>query len=190
MNELLRTPAADFDHPIDLLDGCHERVRRNCALAARISAQLESRGVDEEVRTAARSVLRYFGEAARNHHLDEESDLFPALILAADSDSRPAAQALVDRLKAEHVALGHLWDDMRVRLELIAEGQDATIPEELAKEFTDAYERHIVLEEAELLPLARLSLDDEALSRLGIAMAERRGVTAGWMRSSATHSRS
>lgn len=177
MSELLRSPVADFDHPIDVLDDCHERVRRNCALAARIAAHLESRGLDEEARTAARSVLRYFGEAARNHHLDEERDLFPALILAADSRSRPAVQALVDRLKAEHVALGQLWDDVRVRLELIAEGRDATIPEELAKEFTDAYERHIVLEESQLLPLARATLTDDALCRLGIAMAERRGVT-------------
>ena len=31
MTALFPTPAADFDHPIDMLDGCHERILRNCA---------------------------------------------------------------------------------------------------------------------------------------------------------------
>jgi hemerythrin-like domain-containing protein len=174
VSALFPTPAADFDHPLEMLDDCHDRVRRNCALAGRIAEHLRTRGADEDAAGAARSVLRYFTLAARNHHDDEEKDLFPAMLSAADASERPAVQALVDRLVAEHVALGHLWAAMRTRLELVADGRDAEIPEAQAKEFAAAYERHIQLEEAELLPLAKRLLDPVTLARVGHAMAERR----------------
>ena len=174
MTSLFPTPTADFEHPLEMLDGCHDRVRRNCALAARIAEHLERRGADEEAAAAARSVLRYFELAARNHHMDEEHDLFPALLSAADAKERPAVQALVDRLLVEHAMLGELWHDMRAHLELVAEGRDARIPEALAREFAAAYERHIAFEEAELLPLAARLLDSATLARIGHSMAERR----------------
>ena len=35
MSALFPSPAASFDHPIDILDGCHVRILRNCRRAMR-----------------------------------------------------------------------------------------------------------------------------------------------------------
>lgn len=159
---LFPTPAAGFDHPLEILDGCHERVRRFSALAVRIAERIASNGFDDEARTAARSVMRYFDEAGPNHHRDEEDDLFPAL-----GDCAPE---LVERLRAEHRQLEALWREVRAGLEA------GTLAVALAESFTLAYRRHIETEERELLPLARRVLDERTIAKLGRAMAVRRGV--------------
>jgi len=74
---LYPSPSADFDHPIDILDGCHERIKRQCATIQRIAEHVASRGADEEARTAARAVMRYFDTAGANHHRDEERTSSP-----------------------------------------------------------------------------------------------------------------
>lgn len=173
---LLPGPAADFDHPIDMLDGCHERIRRQCAVIAKIAAHLAAKGPDEEARQAARSVMRYFDTAGANHHRDEEEDLFPALLQAVAPGELPGTRALIGRLQAEHVGLDAAWRDMRERLEGLAERSEAALDAPSASAFGETYERHIALEEARLLPLARRVLDARTLARLGECMAQRRGA--------------
>jgi hypothetical protein len=72
-------PAAGFDHPLEMLEACHERIRRTCALIVRLAGHIAIRGVDQEAREAARSAIRYFDMAGEDHHRDEEQDLFAAL---------------------------------------------------------------------------------------------------------------
>ena len=176
MDSLFPTPAAGFDHPLEILDGCHERILRNCALIERIAAHIARTGVDAEARTAAASVTRYFDTAGTNHHRDEEDDLFPALQHYAPSSELNAVFDLLFRLKADHKRLDALWTDMRLRLEAVAAGHEASLTATVAADFKAAYERHIALEEAELLPLARRVLDEALLRTLGGRMARRRGV--------------
>jgi hypothetical protein len=176
MTALFPTPSADFDHPIDMLDGCHERVLRNCATVERLAAHLAGGGPGTEAGVAAAGVLRYFDIAAPNHHRDEEDDLFPALAHHAPPDDREALLDLLERLRADHRNLEALWADMRRRLQRVAEGRESGLTAEVAAGFTAAYARHIALEEAELLPLARRVLDDDRMHAIGERMAERRGV--------------
>ena len=159
---LFPSPSAGFDDPLEVLDACHDRVRRFSALAIRIAERVRASGVDDDVRSAARSVMKYFDEAGPNHHRDEEDDLFPIL--------RGHDAELVGRLCAEHRRLETLWREVRARLE------DFTLDPELAGEFAAAYRAHIAVEEERLLPLARRVLDDAAVARLGASMAARRGV--------------
>jgi hemerythrin-like domain-containing protein len=170
---LFPSPAAGFDEPIDILDGCHQRIRRNCALIGRIAGHLPVKGADAEAAQAARGIMRYFDEAAAHHHEDEEGDLFPALRAAAPG---PSTEALIARLLADHRRLGALWQDMRERLEGVIAGNSSLLAPDVAKVFHDAYEAHILAEEGELLPLARRVLDAATMERLGTAMASRRGV--------------
>lgn len=176
MDSLFPTPAAGFDHPIDVLDGCHERILRNCALVERIAAHVATKGPDTEAATAAAGVIRYFETAGANHHRDEEDDLFPALQQYAPSAELNAVYDLIFRLKADHKRLDALWADMRLRLSAVAEGRDGKLDAAVAAAFTAAYQHHIALEEAELLPLARRVLDESLLRALGGRMARRRGV--------------
>ena len=73
-------PDGGFEVPLEMLSACHHRVERQCATLRRLVAHLATRGADADAAAAAAAVLRYFDSAAKDHHADEEQDLFPALI--------------------------------------------------------------------------------------------------------------
>lgn len=179
MDSLFPTPAASFDHPLDILDGCHERILRNCNAIKRIAEHVAVHGADAEARQAAANVIRYFEVAGANHHRDEEEDLFPALQHYAPSGELNEVFDLLFQLKADHKRLDLLWARMRERLEAIAGGRDVHLTPDAAEAFRSNYQRHIGLEESRLLPLARRVLDDNLLRALGQRMARRRGVEWG-----------
>jgi hemerythrin-like domain-containing protein len=177
MDELFPSPAADFDHPIEILEACHQRIRRNCSLIERIARHLGTRGADEEARHAARGALRYFDDAGRNHHHDEEDDLFPAMALRARGEDRALVAAVVERLRMEHTQLEAAWGAMRTRLEDVAGGARSAVSPVEAQAFSRAYDRHMEIEEVTLFPLARRLLDAATVAQVGAAMAARRRVT-------------
>jgi hemerythrin-like domain-containing protein len=169
-------PAADFTQPIELIEACHQRIRRSCSLLGRLAVHLANYGADNEARHAARSILRYFDEAAPNHHLDEEADLFPALLKAATEAERKNIETIIARLVSEHASLDGLWKRTRIKLEEIEAGEAAPLSEANAHNLGEAYDHHIRFEESELLPLARRLLGPQELARLGASMAARRGA--------------
>lgn len=165
------TSNADFDHPLDMLGECHERIEERCALLHRLAAHLAANGCDEQARQAAANVVRYFDTAGEHHHEDEEKDLFPRLVGAV-----PEAGALVHTLKREHGEMRTAWQALRVPLAAIAAGGGAALDAAQVERFTTLYRAHIAREEAELLPLAARVLDADTLREIGAAMAQRRGV--------------
>ena len=164
----------DFDHPLEMLAACHDRIEDRCELLHRLAAHLAAQGCDQQASQAAASILRYFDTAGAHHHEDEERDLFPALI-AKDAG---ASSALVAALLADHAAMREAWLQLRVSLLRIADGAGTLEPTEAAR-FTTLYRAHIAREEAELLPLAQRVLDGDTIEALGAAMARRRGVAQG-----------
>lgn len=177
MNAVFPTPSAGFDHPIEILDGCHERIRRQCVTIERIAAHLRAHGADADAVEAAGAVIRYFETAGAAHHRDEEDDLFPAMHRFAPSAELPAIDALIARLKADHEKLDALWSDMRARLQAVQGGDATRLDTPSATGFHAAYEQHIVLEESEVLPVARRILGPGVIEAIGTRMARRRGVT-------------
>jgi pyridoxamine 5'-phosphate oxidase len=155
MAQLFPSPSADFDHPIDMLDGCHGRIRQNCERIEKIAAHVASVGVDAEARDAAHAVVRFFDTAGATHHRDEEEDLFPVLLVCAPRDERAAARVLIDELRADHLRMDHAWRDMRRSLLLLAAVGNDGLTAERAREFRALYERHIAREESQMLPGAR-----------------------------------
>ncbi len=176
MDTALPSLLADFDRPLEMMTGCHERLRHQCALIERIADHLQWRGPDEEAHDVAAYVAGYFDTSIEQHHRDEEEDLFPILEHHVPSRELNATRALLFRLRAEHRRLARLRTQMRARLAAVVERRDGGLTPEVAREFSGAYERHMALEEAELLPLARRVLDAQLMGRLGKAMARRRGA--------------
>jgi len=121
-------------------------------------------------------VVRFFDTAAAAHHCDEEEDLFPALIASVPRQDLEATRSLVARLRADHVRLGALWRDMRRQLVLLAAVGSRGLAASQAAEFRQAYERHIAIEESEVLPLAQRVLGATSVAAIGAHMAQRRGV--------------
>ena len=168
MRPLLQPVAPSIDDPIELLQACHDKVRRFAGLTLRLRSHVAERGPDAEAQEAARSILRYFDMAAPLHHDDEDRDLFPAL----RSLAQPELTNCIDELQAQHESLGHLWHALRPWLSATAEGQACPPPAEV-DEFAVVYPAHAAREEAEIYPAAA-QLSATQLRQISDAMVRRR----------------
>jgi hemerythrin-like domain-containing protein len=174
-----RTPAAGFDQPLQLWLACHDRVRRMTGLLERLREHLQNMGADDAARVTATTIRRYFTEAAPRHHQDEEIDLFPLLRRRLPEKTPERAQeviAALDRLEADHVSLGKVWERVRPALEAIERGDSVQLDESDVRIFADGYRGHCEVEDTIVADALRLCLGDADLDAIGQAMAERRGV--------------
>jgi len=171
----MHSPGAGFDQPFELLDACHDRVRRSLDLLARLRAYLRDKGCDDSARQAARDVLRYFDIAAPLHHEDEELHVFPPLLAGGDA----ALTALVQQLQQDHVRMAERWAGARGALLDMAEARtDAFTPEQQAAldAFNACYADHLRHEDDSIYPAARALLGMDIQQAMGREMAARRGV--------------
>jgi pyridoxamine 5'-phosphate oxidase len=180
-----RSPEGGFDEPLALWLACHQRVLRFCTLLERLRVHVEHNGADEEAATSARSIRRYFNEAAPRHHADEEVDLFPRLLrrlaekpaaLSPDDDSR--TRSAIEALTAEHRANEVLWSALDAALEQIERGVVARLDSAPVAAFGQTYRGHIEVEEGVVMPAMKRVFDTSDWADVGRAMAARRGVTA------------
>jgi hemerythrin-like domain-containing protein len=170
-------PAAGFEQPFEMLEACHERVHRMLALLGRLRGHLPTHGADEQARQAARDVMRYFDQAAPEHHRDEELHVFPALLAQGD----PATVTVVARLQQDHLQMESRWSAARGVLSAIAEGKlDALGPAEDAvlEAFAGLYGGHIEAEEQIAYPAALALLPPDRIEAMSRDMMQRRGVTS------------
>ena len=172
------SPAVGLDQPFEMLEACHDRVRRSLALLDRLLAYLADHPHDARSRSAARDVLRYFDLAAPLHHQDEERHVFPALEDAADA----ALVAAVARLRADHAQMELLWAGLRPLLQDWAGEAAVAAPDEparqLAAAFSGLYAQHLEVEESRVFPAARAGIDEEGLRSMSQDMANRRKPAA------------
>lgn len=170
------TPAAGFEVPLEMLSACHGRVERQCQTMLRLVPHFAANGPDQAAREAARNVMRYFDTSARDHHADEEQDLFPALLRTAPEAELARLGELIDTLRAQHRALEQAWLQLRPKLEGISLGRTPELNANEVGRLVDLYTSHIAREEEELLPLATRLLDAAQLDTVGRAMRLRRGI--------------
>lgn len=168
------SPAVGFEQPFEMLEACHDRVRRSLALLGKLVAYVATKGHDAQSRSAAADVLRYFDLAAPLHHLDEETHVFPLLLEQGDTTVREAVLALQE----DHTAMRHLW--LRLRRVLL-DWRDAEAPAALttamradATSFSALYADHLKAEETLVFPQARSRLDATDLAAMGRQMQARR----------------
>lgn len=161
-----------------MLAACHGRVEQQCATLLRLVPHVAAHGADEQARSAAVNVMRYFDTAARDHHADEEVDLFPALIESMAGSDAVCIADITQALTADHRRFEVQWQEIRATLARIANGESVPLNGGLTAAFTSAYAQHIEREENELLPMAARLLSDVALQQVGRAMRERRGLPA------------
>lgn len=168
---MLPTAAPGFDDPLGMLAACHRRIEQACETLTRLPAHLSRHGTDAALCEAAAAVLRYFDTAAVDHHDDEERNLFPLLERAQPNRSCD----LVETLTLEHEEQARLWRVLRAQLAALAQGGNG-LDAALVARFVAANREHLAFEDAHVLPLAARVLDAHDLSRLGRAMAARRGL--------------
>ncbi len=173
---LHRSPAAGFDQPFEMLAACHERVERMLVLLLKLAAHLPTHGADEQARSAARDVMRYFDLAGPAHHEDEERHVFPTLLKQPGAPLKP----LVRQLQAEHRAMTQQWAAVRADLAAVEGGDGGLTPAMLAcwQAFAALYRGHIEAEDGQVYGAAEALLDGPAQATMGAEMAGRRGVAS------------
>jgi hemerythrin-like domain-containing protein len=171
MNSLIgAAPAPSFDTPLEMLLACHGRIQAQCTTLKKLYMHLAEHGCDLQAQQAATAILRYFDTAGVHHHHDEENDLFPLLLATTSTE----ASILITRLLAEHKKMEAAWQALRPYLSKIAIGQAANLDNASTIHFIEVYDRHIALENTQLLPLARRLLTLKQLEQMGRNMAIRR----------------
>jgi iron-sulfur cluster repair protein YtfE (RIC family) len=168
--------APGFETPLEMLIACHGRIRDHCATLLRVRTHVAAHGADAAAGGAAHGVVHYFDRGARDHHVDEEEDLFPALIESMAGSDPVCIRDLADALTAEHRELERLWAPVRAWLGAVAMGKSSSPAPAEIEPFVALYERHAAREEAELFPMAQRLLESEALAAIGQSMRRRRGV--------------
>ena len=167
---MLPAPAPGLDQPLAMLRACHERIRRQCATLEKLAAHLRSDGPTPAARQAAADVVRYFSTAGRQHHEDEEQDLFPRL------RAQPGLAVLLAALAGDHQRMETLWKKLEPLLNAPETIVDLDGFGKLVAEFNALYTAHIETENRDLLPRAEQVLPEDALREITAGMAARRGV--------------
>lgn len=170
------SPAAGFDQPLDMLDGCHERLRRSLSLLERLSTHLSAHGADSQAQEAARDVLRYFDLAAPHHHHDEELHLVP--LLQRDASTQAWAQQLL----RDHADLAQAWAAARPALAGLSQGlwppaQGAVGAQAHWAQWSQTLLAHAAWEDSVVYPWVRQQASPAEQQAMGLEMAQRRGLS-------------
>jgi pyridoxamine 5'-phosphate oxidase len=172
-------PPVGFDQPLAALRACHRRIEKQLATLTSLQRHVAKSGCDAEARAAAEAILKYFMEAAPKHHADEEADLFPRVLRAAEGlGNRANAFELVAHLLVEHRDMEDIWVRVQAELEALLSGEAQTLDAQLCRDFAHIYADHIGREEKQLFPLAEKLLTANDWVALGSSMALRRGLPA------------
>ncbi|WP_294608938.1 hemerythrin domain-containing protein [uncultured Roseovarius sp.] len=159
-----------FDNPLDFIAEDHMREREVCALIDRIvaSAPMEEAERDQ--------ILAFLEVRLPQHLADEEIDLFPLMLKRCDPEDE--IEAVIGKLQSDH---GHALADAPTIFAII-QGLDTNSPKptrsEAAQmaEFAHHARRHLILENAVILPIARARLTGGDLNTMKRHMLERRGL--------------
>ena len=119
--------------------------------------------------------MRYFDQAAPQHHLDEELHVFPPLLARGDR----TVAAVVRRLQQDHLEMESRWRAARQVLVLLADGLVEGLEDEddgRLTAFAELYDGHIRAEEDIAYPAAGGLLSAAARTAMGEEMMRRRGV--------------
>jgi len=161
--------------PLDALRDVHIQHRQHCHDLETLS------GNGPADRAAARRLLAGLGPALDLHLADEEEGLFP--LLRARSCPEDELGPLLDRLVAEH---RQFLTDRPGLIALIGPLAEGGSPDAAGRALLAALalriRRHMALENAVVLPLARLRLTAADCAGLRTAMCARRGLPVASLR--------
>jgi hemerythrin-like domain-containing protein len=163
--------------PLDLVDTileCHERIRHFAGVAVRIGA---ARGLpDEQIRSAAADVQRYFRHGLTHHVEDEEKSILPRL--KGKSGEVDQALATMEREHHEHEAplarLLALMDELVAQPATHAQRADAVAA--AAAELSRAFETHLASEEKNVFPALRSLLNPAEQAQILAELRARRAT--------------
>lgn len=164
------TASHRLDEPISNFTSCHGGILKQLSALDELPALLAPAA---QARQIAEQSLVFFPEAVFEHHLEEERDLFPAVIASAQpGDEARNVRALTERLTDEHRRIEALWKTLETGLKRVAKGQSTELDVSDLHRLVSEYTAHARFEEAEFLPLAQtiLGRNSNHMAALGMSL--------------------
>lgn len=148
----------------------HMRERQICAVMDGLAAAVP---LD---RKAARTVLHFLNEELCMHMRDKLEDLFPLLIRRCTIED--AIERTIARIRIDIDAAKHLLPELRAALvRCLDDNADLSAEDSaLLMHFADHVRHQLAVENAILLPMARVRLTQRDLQMLSQHMRARRGL--------------
>lgn len=138
--------------PINDFRNCHSGIFKKLDGLAELADLIPQM---QRGQALAEQSVEFFREAIFEHHLDEERELFPAVMAEAQTETeRAQVKQLIDRLTEEHRALEKLWKSLESGLKRMAKGKEAEVDLDVIAALTSRYRAHAEFEETAFLPLA------------------------------------
>jgi hemerythrin-like domain-containing protein len=156
-------PIHDFSH-------CHEGILRKLDQLHALAGLLDPA---QRARSLAQQSVDFFKVAIFEHHLDEERELFPAVIGSAKpGEELDHVKAMIKRLTEEHRNLEGIWNRLEGPLKKVAKGQDSDVSLEDLQTLVREYRAHALFEENEFLPLSQaiLGRNSNHMAALGLSL--------------------
>jgi iron-sulfur cluster repair protein YtfE (RIC family) len=171
-------PEGLLDDPIGWFLAEHQRHRQFCELMRRAATQTT---FDEELVTW---LLDFVVHELAEHVWDEEQVFFP--LLRARALPEDHVEEVLGRLSSEHAKdLGHartVQEHLEVCVRRRVPVGSVVARRRALEAFADQELHHLALENAVVLPLARLRLSPGDMVALGRELAARRGFQVGALR--------
>jgi len=139
------------------LDACHEQTKGHLIDLLAMLQQMSISGIDGEVQAKAAGIEEFFSGASRQHHLDEEKTVFPALLESDDEE----LIAAVRTMQQDHGWIEENWLELGPQLRAIAAGNhwfDMEEFQQYVEVFNQLCSDHIAVEEALIYPQAKASM--------------------------------
>ena len=156
--------------PLDFIAEDHLRERQICAL-------IDGMATAEQVDIAnVENVLSFLGEELEAHHEDEEQGLFP--MMRSRCEAEDEIDSVIDRLQSDHSSEETRVSKVKEVLQRAPASGSALddTDRRLLTEFANHSRRHLIVENAIILPIARARLRAADLESLRIGMLRRRGL--------------
>jgi hemerythrin-like domain-containing protein len=163
-------PAGAADAPISNFTNCHSGILKRLNALDELPALLEPAA---RARQLAEQSLEFFREAIFEHHLEEERELFPAVIASAQpGEELSRVKAMAQRLTDEHRRIEALWKTLESGLKRVAKGQATDLDTSDVHRLVSEYTAHARYEETEFLPLSEaiLSRNSNHMAALGMSL--------------------
>jgi len=173
ISPLRSTEEATLEDAVDLLIGCHQRIRHFTSVATKLA---HAHGATpEEISSAADSVYRYYAVSLPLHEADEDHSLRPRLSAVADELVQHALVAMGD----QHQAIDELLERLLPLLVLVrnnpaALGEAGGEMCSITKALDEIFRAHLQMEEEVIFPATRSALAASAQEELLREMQARR----------------
>ncbi len=144
------SPAADFV----AMDTCHQQILAHLTLLTALAARVQADGVDALAQQQAGAIEAFFSGTSRQHHMDEEKDVFPPLLAGSNAE----LVAVVRRLQQDHGWIEENWLELAPQLRAMALGNhwfDEAEFQHNVEVFLALCRGHIELEEEMIYPEAK-----------------------------------